>query len=116
MTAAQRPLILESKAPPLHQDASGVIRVGRTRVTLESVVSLFDQGASPEEIGLRYDVLDLHDIYATLSYVLGHRDEVQVYLDRARQRSSEARSDAEHRSPTAEIRERLTRERQPPHA
>jgi uncharacterized protein (DUF433 family) len=104
MTATPTPLTLDQEAPPLHQDASGVIRVGRTRVTLESVVALFDQGASAEEIGLRYDVLDLRDIYATLSYVLGHRDEVQVYLDRARQRSSRARSDAEHRSPTADSR------------
>jgi uncharacterized protein (DUF433 family) len=109
MTAALTPLTLEPQAPPLHRHASGVIRVGRTRVTLESVVSLFDQGASAEEIGLRYDVLDLPDIYATLSYVLGHRDAVQGYLDRARQRSAEARCDAERRSPAAEIRKRLSR-------
>jgi len=38
-------------------------------VTLESVISLFEEGASAEEVGLRYDVLDLHDIYATLSYI-----------------------------------------------
>jgi Uncharacterized conserved protein len=111
MTATPTPLPLEQEAPPLHQDASGVIRVGRTRVTLESVVSLFDQGASAEEIGLRYDVLDLRDINATMSYVLDHRDEVQVYLERARQRSARARSDAEQRSPMIEIRERLSRER-----
>ena len=109
MTAALRQLTLEPEAPPLHQDATGVIRVGRTRVALESIVSLFDQGASAEEIGLRYEVLDLQDIYATLSYVLGHRDAVQGYLDRARQRSAEARCEAERRSPAAEIRKRLNR-------
>ena len=38
-------------------------------MTLESVISLFEEGASAEEVGLRYDVLDLHDIYATLSYI-----------------------------------------------
>lgn len=55
MTATPTPLTLDQEAPPLHQDASGVIRVGGTRVTLESIVALFDQGASAEEIGLRYD-------------------------------------------------------------
>ncbi|MEJ2646666.1 MAG: DUF433 domain-containing protein [Gammaproteobacteria bacterium] len=60
-----------------------MIRVGQTRVTLESIISLFEQGAGAEEIALRYDVLDLHDIYATLSHFLGHRDEMRQYLDRA---------------------------------
>ena len=111
MSAKQTSLALEQEAPPLHQDAHGVIRVGQTRVTLESVISLFEQGASAEEISLRYDVLDLHDVYATLSYFLGHRQEIKEYLDRARQASLGARRDAEHRSPTAQIRERLTRHR-----
>jgi uncharacterized protein (DUF433 family) len=111
MSATHTSLALEREAPPLHQDAHGVIRVGQTRVTLESVISLFEQGASAEEIALRYDVLDLHDIYATLSYFLGHRHETQEYLDRARQASLGARRDAERRSPAAQIRERLTRRR-----
>lgn len=108
MSALPTPLALEREAPPLHQDAHGVIRVGQTRVTLESVISLFEQGASAEEIALRYEVLDLQDIYATLSYFLGHRQEMQEYLDRARQTSLGARRDAERRSPTAQLRERLT--------
>jgi len=108
MSALPMPLALEREAPPLHRDAHGVIRVGRTRVTLESAIALFEQGASAEEIALRYDVLDLHDIYATLSYFLGHRQEVQEYLERARETSLRARRDAESRSATAQVRERLT--------
>jgi uncharacterized protein (DUF433 family) len=111
MSAVPKPLALEREAPPLRQDADGVIRVGQTRVALESIITLFEQGASAEEIGLRYDVLNLHEIYATLSYFLGHREETQAYLDWARHRSLEARRDAEHRSPTTQIRERLIRYR-----
>jgi uncharacterized protein (DUF433 family) len=111
MIAIQSSLALERETPPLHQDASGVIRVGQTRVTLESVISLFEQGASAEEIALRYDVLDLHDIYATLSYYLGHRQQTNEYLNRVRQASVGARRDAERRSPAAQIRERLERHR-----
>jgi len=81
-----------------------VIRVARTRVILESVISLFKRGASTEEIALRYDVLDLHEVYATLSYFL----EMQAYLDRALQTSLVARRNTERRAPAAQIRERLT--------
>jgi len=73
--------------------------------------SLFEQGASAEEIALRYSVLDLHDVYATLSYYLGQRQEMEEYLDRARQASVGARRDAERRLPVPQIRERLERYR-----
>jgi len=111
MIATPSSLALERETPPLRQDAHGVIRVGQTRVTLESVISLFEQGAGAEEIALRYDVLDLHDVYATLSYYLGHQQAIEEYLDRARQASAVARRDAERRSPAAQIRERLQRYR-----
>ena len=111
MNSAPMQLAFEGEAPPLHQDAHGVIRVGHTRVTLESVVLLFERGATAEEIALRFDVLDLHDIYATLSYYLGHRQQAQNYLDRQRQASIGARRKAERRPPAAQIRERLDRYR-----
>ena len=110
MSAATTQLALEREAPPLHQDAHGVIRVGQTRVTFEAVMSFFDQGATGEEIALLRP-LDLHDVYATLGYYLGHRQQVQTYLDRQRQRSLAARRKAESRSPTVHIRERLHRQR-----
>lgn len=111
MSAATTQLALEREAPPLHQDARGVIRVGQTRVTLESVIGLYEQGATAEEIALRFDALDLHDVYATLGYYLGHRQQVQTYLDRQRQGSLAARREAESRSPTSQIRGRLDRHR-----
>jgi uncharacterized protein (DUF433 family) len=111
MLATQSSLALEWEAPPMHENAQGVLRVGQARVTLESVISLVELGASAEEIALRYDVLDLHEVYATLSYYLGHQQAIEEYLDRARQASAVARRDVERRSPTAQIRERLERHR-----
>lgn len=78
MIASPTQLAIEREAPPLHQDGRGVIHVGGTRVTLESVIRLFDEGATAEEIALRFDTLNLHDIYATLGYYLGHRQQVQT--------------------------------------
>lgn len=100
-----------SDYPPLSEDAEGVIRVGGTRVTLQSVVGLFEQGASAEEIALRFDVLDLHTIYATLSYWLGHREELQGYLDQQRAASVSARREAERRFSPDQVRIRIAQRR-----
>jgi len=108
MSALLMPLALEREASLLHQDAHGVIRVAQTRVTLESVISLFKQGASAEEITLRYGVVNLRDVYATFGYFLGPRQEAQAYLDCACRTSLVTRRNTECRSPVAQIRERLT--------
>ncbi len=72
---------------PLRTDEHGVIRVGETRVPLDTVVYAFNQGASPEEIVLSYTTLTLADVYAVINYYLHNRAQVDVYL---RQREAEA--------------------------
>ena len=73
-------LPLTKESPPLRTDEHGVVRVGDSRVTLDLVVGAFLEGATAEEIAMRYDVLDLVDVYATIAYYLRHRDEVDEYL------------------------------------
>ena len=51
---------------PLEFTADGVIRVGGTRVPLETVVQVFDSGATPEEIAQDFPVLRLGDVYAVI--------------------------------------------------
>ena len=89
---------------PLREDKHGVIRIGATRVTLQNVVHLYVQGASAEEIALRFDVLSLTDVYATLSFYLNHSEQVQQYLDQQHQASTHASYKAEQLSPTAQVR------------
>lgn len=48
---------------PLASDCDGVVRVRDTRVTLDTVVSAFCDGATPEEIVQQYPSLDLADVY-----------------------------------------------------
>ena len=45
---------------PMQRDEGGVFRVGGTRVTLDSVVAAWDQGADPEEIELAGPIDRLH--------------------------------------------------------
>ncbi|HEV8604466.1 MAG TPA: DUF433 domain-containing protein [Tepidisphaeraceae bacterium] len=71
---------------PLKADAHGVVRVGGTRVTLDTVVAAFRNGATAEQIAQDFDAVSLSDIYATITYYLHHQKEVDQYLaDRERQ-------------------------------
>ena len=73
------PLTLHNLAHPLRIDHTGTVRIGPTRVTLETVIRTFLQGATPEDIADAYS-LDLATTYATISYYLQNRQEVDAYL------------------------------------
>jgi uncharacterized protein (DUF433 family) len=92
---------------PLVEENSGVIRVGGTRVTLDTVVHAFRQGATPEEILQRYPSLELGAIYSTISYYLEQREWVEGYLRRREQEAAEIRAENETRFPMDELRRRL---------
>lgn len=79
-------LALQIEPTPLHTDEHGVVRVGPTRVTLDQVVHAFRDGVTPEEIAMRYDTLDLGDVYSTVAYYLHHPESVnEISNDRQRQ-------------------------------
>ena len=78
-------LVLESETPPLHEDEAGAVRVGNTRVLLETVIRAFQDGASPESIVHRYETLSLSDVYNTIGYYLRHQDAVEAYLNHREQ-------------------------------
>ncbi len=73
-------LSITKETMPLKMDEYGVVRVGGTRVTLDTVVVAFEQGAAAEEIMQQYPTLKLSDIYFTIGYYLQHRSEVDEYL------------------------------------
>src|SRR5689334_17637251 len=98
---------LMAKPAPLRLDEGGVLRVGQTRVRLDSVLGAFNAGCSAEEILLKYPSLDLTDIYGVITYYLWHRAELDAYLARRQAESEEARRETEQRFPNAGIRERL---------
>lgn len=92
---------------PLHTDRHGVIRVGGTRVPLDTVVYAFNEGCTAEEISLRYPTLELADIYSVISYYLHHRDEVDGYLKEREREAEELRLKIEAQFDSRGIRERL---------
>jgi uncharacterized protein (DUF433 family) len=63
-------------------DENGVLRVGDTRVMLDSVVAAFQDGHSPETIRNQYPALSLEQVYGSIAYYLAHADDVHAYLRR----------------------------------
>ncbi len=66
---------------PIETDKDGVIRVGNTRVTLQTLVTAFNAGSTAEEIVYQFPVLNLADVYAVITYYFRNRDIVEQYLN-----------------------------------
>jgi uncharacterized protein (DUF433 family) len=105
-------LVIEAPPVPLRTDEHGVMRVGDTRVPLDTVVYAFNQGASPEEIVLSYPTLALNDVYAVVNYYVHNRTEVDDYIREREEEAARIREENEKRFPQTGIRERLLARRQ----
>ncbi len=92
---------------PLTIDSDGVIRVEGTRVTLDTVISAYRRGDTPEQIAQDYSSLQAADIYAVIAYYLRHQGEVMAYLDRRQQQAEAVRQQFQALFPSAGLRERL---------
>jgi len=100
-------LVIEAPPVPLRTDENGVMRVGKTRVPLDTVIYAFNQGSSPEEIAMSYPSLDLGDVYAVVNYYLHNRIEVDAYLSQREADATRIRNENEKRSPQEGIRAQL---------
>jgi uncharacterized protein (DUF433 family) len=92
---------------PLRLDSSGVFRVRQTRVTLDTVVRAYWEGASAEEIALRYDSLGLAEVHAVIACYLRHRGEIDDYLAQRAENATEVRKQVEARQGVQAVREKL---------
>lgn len=98
---------IEADPVPLMATDNGVVRVTGTRVTLDSLVYAFEEGATAEEIALRYPTLRLVDIYSVIAYFLNHQDEVKAYLEQEEALDNQVRLENELRPNVVDIRKRL---------
>lgn len=76
-------------------------------MSLESVVTCFDRGASAEEIVESFPALDLATVYGALAYVLSNRPAVDEYLTTRGAQVEQLRAEAETRFPAQGLRARL---------
>jgi uncharacterized protein (DUF433 family) len=100
-------LSITAAPPPLTVNTDGVVRVGGTRVTLDTLVRAFQEGATAEEIAQQYPSLRLADIYTAIGYYLQHQAEVEEYLRWQQQEAEEVRRQNEARFDPNGVRVRL---------
>jgi uncharacterized protein (DUF433 family) len=101
------PLMISDLPVPLRADHDGVVRVGDSRVTLDSVVTAYMQGATAEQIADDFPALDLADIHAVIGFYQGHVEEVESYLREQRRIADQVRQETEATVPPSSIRQRL---------
>jgi uncharacterized protein (DUF433 family) len=96
---------------PLTTTEFGTIRVGNSRVSLDSVVYHYEQGATAERIAESFPSLDLAEIYAVIAYYLANRKSVQEYLRRQEAEADalqqQIESDPKQQKATNQLRERI---------
>lgn len=96
---------------PLRTDDGGVMRVGDTRVSLDSIVYAYQHGATAEQISEDFPALDLADVHMVIGYYLRHTKDVNDYLAARRQEATALRAQIEADPKTQTIRQRLLEER-----
>lgn len=104
------PALETTQTAPLALWEDGSIRIGSSRVTLDSVVHEFIQGATAEQIQDDFPSLSLREIYGAISYYLEHEERVSEYLQRREEEAQKVRAEIEDR-PRVETLRRRVRER-----
>lgn len=95
-----------------YAESEGVIRVGETRVRLDTVIYAFNNGYTAEEIVSRYPALDLAQVYAVVAYYLHNRPLVDQYLQRRADIAAQIQYNIESQPEYQLLRERLLARRQ----
>jgi len=62
------------------RSVEGVLKVGDTRVSLDTVVYHFNNGANAAEIQDQYDSMSLAQVHAAIAYYLHNKAEVDAYI------------------------------------
>ena len=103
---------LTTEPIPIVVGADGVMRLRGTRVTLETLVAAFTEGATAEEIAQQYPSILLADVYQVIGYYLRHASELGPYLAERLRNSADTRASNESRWHPDGIRRRLLARRQ----
>lgn len=101
------PSVVGTIPKPVRVDAYGVLRVGQTRVSLDSVVYAFNRGEDAAEIQRNFDTLSLAEIHSAIAYYLHNKSEVDSYLEEQLIEFERLRAEHEAKYPPTITREML---------
>ncbi len=100
-------LSFPSLSVPLRMDEHGTVRIGSTRVTLETLIGAFQQGATPEDIHDSFSTVSVADAYAVIAFYLHNRDVVEAYIRQQDEAAAAVRGEIEVRLDASGLRARL---------
>lgn len=100
-------LNITATRPPLSVDSDGSVRIGKSRVTLRTLLTTYKQGLTPEEIAAQYSTLELADIYSTIGYYLAHQGEIDEYLREQEQIAATLHDESRARFASSDLHRRL---------
>lgn len=103
--------LAQTIAVPLIETEDGVIRVGHTRVRLDTLIYAFNEGYTAEEIIAQYPALDLSDVYAVIAYYLGNRAAVDSYVAERAKLAQALRREIESKPEYQAFRQQLLKRR-----
>ena len=93
---------------PIRLATEGDLRIGKTRVHLDTVVIAHQMGNTAEEIAEHYPALTLSEVYAVIAWYLQNRAEVDAYLVERQAAAEELRRKIEREQGSSEgLRARL---------
>jgi len=96
-----------TQTTPLVQQADGTVRISGSRVTLDTLVSSFQKGATAEQIHDSFPSISLRQIYGAIAYYLEHEAEVEAYLKMRRAEAESIRHEIESQQDTAGFKARV---------
>ena len=94
-------------------ERDGNLYAGNTRVTVRSIVEYWRHGVSPEQVQNGFPSVPLVAVYATITYYLEHREELDVWFAEEDERFAQHMAEVEAKNPEfyAMMRERFARYR-----
>ena len=107
-------LELLALAAPIRTNEAGVLLVGESRVRLDTVVTAYAMGSDAEDICMKFDSLELNEVYSVLGYYLRNKIELDIALNLERQRAEVIIQEIREQSTRDGIRDRLLARRSQP--
>lgn len=100
-------VVLTAFEVPLRVDDDGVIRVGKTRITMDVVIGAFKRGERADRIAAQFPSITLTEVYGTIAYYLQHQAEIDAYLQDGATQSAHVLREMEDRFNPVGLRDKL---------
>src|SRR5213593_2468518 len=97
---------------PLIREEDGTVHITGSRVTLDTLVGAFRNGATAEQIQDSFPSLSLQQVYAVIAYYLEHQGDVESYLKLRRKEAAVTRNEIESHQDTDDFRARIRTRRE----